>query len=100
MRLTRGEFSASIAAMKHSGLARAVSVMALALALVPAVAWSGPKSKCPKHPAKPDSPCTAKNATCNFRCQAEGDRDLLCSCEKDESGSWRWQCISGSVCTM
>jgi hypothetical protein len=79
---------------------RLVAVAVMVLVLTPAVAWSGPKGKCPKRPVVPDSPCTAKNTFCNFRCQAEGDRDLLCSCQKDEAGSWRWQCTPGPVCTM
>ncbi len=75
----------------------------LGVALATTLAWSRPKSSpgCPRDPVKDGSPCKRKHATCHWPCEAEGDSNLTCSCEKDESGAWRWQCASmGPTCIL
>jgi hypothetical protein len=74
--------------------------LAIALAAVPA--WSRPKSApgCPRRAVEADSPCKKKHATCRWACEGEGHSDLICACEKDEQGAWRWKCITGPLCVL
>jgi hypothetical protein len=75
----------------------------LGAALVSTLAWSLPKSTpgCPRQAPKDGSPCKHKHADCHWRCEGEGHSDLGCSCEKDEHGTWRWQCANiGPPCVL
>jgi hypothetical protein len=75
----------------------------LGLVLATTLAWSVPKSSpgCPRYAPKDGSPCKRKHAECHWQCEGEGHSDLSCSCEKDESGAWRWLCASiGTPCIL
>ena len=87
---------------KHRILALGVAVL-LGAAVASSLAWSRPKSSpgCFRHAPKDGSPCKLKQADCHWRCEGEGHSDLGCSCEKDEHGTWRWQCASiGPPCVL
>ena len=77
-------------------------IIVLAVAMSSAIAWSRarPAPGCPRAPAADGSPCKKKHATCRWPCEAEGHRNLGCTCEKDDQGAWRWQCIAGSICVL
>jgi len=78
-------------------------LLALAAVLTSSMVWSRPKESrgCPKNPPSDERRCGHPSATCTWACASEGHRRLVCDCEQDDKGTWRWQCGEvGPVCTM
>jgi hypothetical protein len=85
---------------KHLIAALVVAVL-LAATLATTVALPKSTPGCPRHAPKDGSPCKTKHAECHYRCEGEDHSNLACSCEKDDQGTWRWQCASiGPPCTL